>query len=316
MMVLISLLIVLALLLGALWAFTGQAVRRVEAALPPQGRFVEVPGARLHIVEQGDKTRPALLLIHGLSGNLRHFTHGMSERLAADFHVIAVDRPGAGYSIRAADALAGLPTQADAMAALIAALGLQRPVVAGHSLGGAVALALAQRHPDKVGALALIAPLTHTPSRVSPVFAGLDIGSAWLRRLVAHTIALPIAKARSEAVLGLAFAPEPVPRDFALSGGGLLTVRPSHFIGASADLVSVPQDLPTLEQGYAGMTLPVGALYGRGDRLLAPEEQGTPLIDKLPGATLELVDGGHMLPLTQPAACADFVRRVAARAAS
>ncbi len=305
-------LIVLLVLLAApalLVLFTWVAARIVEATLPPQGRFVDVPGARLHVVEKG--RGPAVLLIHGLSGQLGHFTYGVVDRLAREHRVVAVDRPGSGYSVRSPGAAATLSAQADAMAALIDKLQLGRPLVVGHSLGGAVALCLAQRHPQRVDGLALVAPLTHAPESVPSAFNGLMIARPWVRTLVAWTLALPVLLLRRKVVLGLVFGPEPVPRDFTTRGGGLLGVRPSHFVGASTDLDAVPHDLPELEKGYGSMRLPVQVLYGRSDGVLSPAAQGQSLTTALPGAQLTLVDGGHMLPVTQPALTAEFISSVA-----
>ena len=142
----------------------GYTVRRIEAALPPRGRFIDVPGARLHVVERGQG--PALLLVHGLAGQLCHFTYDLVDRLAAQYRVVAVDRPGSGYSLREPGASAALSAQADVLTALIERLQLGRPLLVGHSMGGAVALVLAQRHPERVSGLALIAPLTHPVQEV------------------------------------------------------------------------------------------------------------------------------------------------------
>ena len=313
MTLLLIVLLILALVVIGLVAFTARTAARVEAGLPPQGRFIDVPGARLHVVEKGEG--PALLLIHGLASNLRHFTYGVMDRLAADYRVVAVDRPGCGYSVRLPGASATLGAQAEVMAALIDALQLGRPVVAGHSLGGGIALALAQRHPDKVAALALIAPLTHEPRQISPAFDGLKIGSPLMRRVIAWTLALPATMAKRDATLAMAFGPEAVPSDFATRGGGLLGVRPASFIGACTDLAAVGEDLPVMVASYATLQLPVSVLYGKGDRLLDPDEQAQPLVDKLPCTRLVLVEGGHMLPLTQVALTADFIRGVASGAA-
>jgi len=83
MTLLLIVLLILALVVIGLVAFTARTAARVEAGLPPQGRFIDVPGARLHVVEKGEG--PALLLIHGLASNLRHFTYGVMDRLAADY---------------------------------------------------------------------------------------------------------------------------------------------------------------------------------------------------------------------------------------
>lgn len=58
--------------------YTWRTTRRIEAAMPPTGRFVAVPGARLHVAELGHG--PAVLLVHGLSGQLGHFT-GVRARI-------------------------------------------------------------------------------------------------------------------------------------------------------------------------------------------------------------------------------------------
>ena len=75
--------------LALLFLFTWRTARKIEAALPPTGRFVEVPGARLHVVERGEG--PPVLLVHGLSGQLANFDYGMIAPLARDFRVIAVE---------------------------------------------------------------------------------------------------------------------------------------------------------------------------------------------------------------------------------
>ena len=291
--------------------FTWRTVRRVEAAVPPVGRFVDLPGARLHVVERGQG--PALLLVHGLAGQLRHFTYDIVDRLAAHHRVVAVDRPGSGYSIRTPGASAALGAQADVLAALIDHLQLDRPVVVGHSMGGAVALALAQRHPERVAGLALIAPLTHPVQEVHSAFNGLKIAKPWVRSAVAWTLAVPYSIVRRDEVLRVLFDPEAAPIDYAIRAGGLLTLRPSHFVAACADLAAISTDLAGMVERYGAMQLPVSVLYGRGDRILDPLEQGEALASKLPGAELTLVDGGHMLPITAPERTARFIREAAAR---
>lgn len=297
---------------GGLLLFTVFTVRRVEATLPPAGRFIDVPGARLHVMERG--RGPSLLLVHGLAGQLGHFTYGLVDLLATEYRVVAVDRPGSGYSVRAPGASAALGAQADVLAALIETLELGRPLVVGHSLGGAVALALAQRHPEHVAGLALVAPLTHLMQHLPTAFRDLTIAKPWLRTLVAWTLAVPIGMAKRDEILAAVFSPEAVPGDFAIRAGGLLALRPSHFIAACADLTAIPEDLPGMAERYGSMQLPVSILYARSDHILDPKTQGEPLAAALPGAELTLIDGGHMLPITAPERTAQFIREAAARA--
>jgi pimeloyl-ACP methyl ester carboxylesterase len=257
---------------------------------------------------------PPLVLIHGLGGTLRHFTYAMMDLLVADHRVVMIDRPGSGYSTRSAGTSARFSAQADAIAAVIRALDLRRPVLVGHSLGGAVSLAVALRHPELVSGLALIAPLTQVEDEPPAVFERLAIASPFARRLVAWTVATPLAIRGSRAVVAAIFAPEAVPADFATAGGGLLSLRPLAFHETSSDLVAVNDDLPGMVARYGEVRLPVAVLFGRDDSILQPSRHGELTAGAIPGATMEVVDGGHMLPFTAPARCAEFVRRVALQA--
>ncbi|MDY3197406.1 MAG: alpha/beta hydrolase [Pseudomonadaceae bacterium] len=303
------LLLLVLLIVAGLMVFSFLTARRIELGLPPEGRFITIMGNRIHYVEQGSGPR-TVLLVHGLTGVLQNFTYAMLGELARDCRVIAIDRPGSGYSKRPLRSSASLAVQADVIAGLIDALQLDRPVVVGHSLGGAVALATALRHPDKISALALIAPLSRMPAGGPPgIFASLTIRWHWLRWLFAWTLMLPLAARQRERIMQTAFGPEAVPAHFALRGGGAQAMRPSNHIAASRDLVALEPVLPRLQEGYEDLQLPVHILYGWGDRILDPQEQGRVLADQLPKGELELVEGGHMLPLTQPQRCVEFVRR-------
>ncbi len=316
MKIILVLLALLALAIAGLVWFTRRTARRIEAFMPPKGRFVDVPGARLHVRESGQPGAPAILLVHGLGGQSAHFDYGVADYLAQQHHVIAVDRPGAGYSERAETTPADVSTQAAALAALIERLGLERPTVAGHSLGGAVALTLALEHPDKVGALALVAPLTHVQDAPPAVFKALAIESPLVRKLFAWTLATPGAIAGSKKVLAAVFAPESAPRDFAVRGGGMLSLRPRQFLAASIDMQALPGHMPQVQARYGELSMPVSVLYGRDDAILDWQAQGQGLLDKVAHARLQLVGGGHMLPVTRPRLVAEFIEQSARQASS
>ncbi|MDW5375810.1 alpha/beta fold hydrolase [Halomonas sp. HP20-15] len=307
----VVLLMAIALGLWGLRRFSVRVARRAEADVPPAGRFVDTPGGRVHLVEAGQG--PPLVLIHGLGGQLQHFTYALTERLADDFHVIAVDRPGSGYSERGANG-AGLAAQARQIRDAWHALGVERPLLVGHSLGGAVALALAEDYPDEVAGLALLAPLTAQESEVPPAFRGMAIRSPRWRRFVADTFAVPLGLRYAARMLAGIFAPEPVPADFALRGGGLLALRPQAFYANSTDLMTLENDLPPLVRRYHELRLPAAILFGERDAILAPTRHGTAMRDKVPGLSVEILpDAGHMLPLTRPDETAALIRRMAAR---
>ena len=112
-------------------------------------------GVRLAVLDRGEGD-PPLLFLHGWCCDHRYFAPQI-EHFARRHRVIAPDQRGFGASDRPAGEYA-IETFADDAAWLCRELGLRRPVVVGHSLGGAVALALAARHPDLPRAIALCDP--------------------------------------------------------------------------------------------------------------------------------------------------------------
>ena len=289
---------------AALVGFAALSRSRAQAAVPADGRFVRVNGKRVHYRDVG--SGPTIVMIHGLAGQMRNFSYALLDKLASDHRVILIDRPGSGYSDPIDSAT--IRSQAAHIGDALQTLGLDRPLVVGHSLGGAVALALALDRPDQVGGLALLAPLTHPMDEVSEAFDGLAIASPTARLAVAWTLATPMMMLRGEKGAQAAFAPEPVPGDFATRGGGALLARPGNFQAASADLNAAPADLPGMVARYPSLEMPVSVLFGRDDPVLDPEAQGEAFVAAVPRADLTLIEGGHMIPVTQPDTVADWIR--------
>jgi pimeloyl-ACP methyl ester carboxylesterase len=272
---------------------------KIEQAVPQLGTVVDLDGERMHYVDRG--SGPPIVMIHGLAGNLRNYTYALVDRLTNDYRVIALDRPGSGYSPRSHKTSASLEAQSATIAKLIKSLGLERPLVVGHSLGGAVSLALALNHPETVGALALIAPLTQVRPQVPKAFRGLDIRSPLLRNIIAHTIATPVAMKTGKDVVTAIFKPEPVPADFATRGGGLLGMRPEGFYTSSSDMIEVHLSMADLVSRYPQLKLPIRVLFGTEDAILNYRVFGEGFVAQVPQAELTLIPGaGHMLPVTQP----------------
>ncbi len=290
--------------------FTALVARRAETLAPPIGRFIEVDGGRLHYLDRG--TGPVVVLVHGLGGNLRNF-YGLVDKLAAGCRVVAVDRPGSGYSTVPGEHPT-LSAQAAIIARFLHRLGLDRPLLVGHSLGGALALALALDHPDCVRALVLISTLSQV-ERVPPaIFKSLDVRSPALRWLIAWTLMAPLGKLAQQATLKAVFAPESVPEGFAVESGAALGLRPESFIAASKDMVTVGDDLAVMAPRYPSLAIPVEVIFGRQDPILDYQAHGERLVATLPHASLQLIEGGHMIPVTLPDQIADWIKQAALRA--
>jgi pimeloyl-ACP methyl ester carboxylesterase len=293
--------------------FTAVTARRVENALPPRGRFIDIAGARIHYLDKG--SGPTIVILHGLGGQMGNFTYALLERLTDEFRVILMDRPGSGYSNRPPGATGRLTEQAATVAEFIRKLGLKQPLLVGHSLGGAIALGVALDHPEVVKGLALVAPVTQLPKHVPAPFRALDIKSNYLRWLVAWTVATPIGIRRGKAVLDAIFSPELAPADFPTRAGGILGLRPRSFYNTSSDMRAVNLDLWAMVGRYSSLRVPVRILYGTSDEVLSHQVHGEAMKAKSSLVSVELVAGGHMLPITAPDLTAKFIK-AAARAES
>ncbi len=300
--------IVLVVIVVGLVAYTALNALSAERKVPRVGQFIEVNGARIHYVDLG--AGPTMVLVHGLGAESHNYTYKLTERLTRDHRVIVIDRPGAGYSVPAPGAHPDLKAQAAIVAGVITRLGLDRPLLVGHSLGGAVALALGLDHPELVRGLALIAPLTQPQEDIPVAFKALIIPSDAMRRIIGWTLAAPMGKLNRLKGLEMVFGPEAIPADYDTAGGGALTLRPNNFFAASSEVSHGSGELVEMGERYPGLTPPVAVLFGRGDRILDPEVHGRRLAATVPGLALEIVDGGHMIPLTQPGLTADWLRRL------
>jgi pimeloyl-ACP methyl ester carboxylesterase len=112
---------------------------------------------RIHSVEYGDPDAEALVLLHGLSGSSRWWTRNVPA-LAARYRVVLPDLIGFGRTPRSWRRLPDLQTLAGVLAEWLAAVGMERVHLVGHSMGGQAAIHLAASHPDRVDRLVLVDP--------------------------------------------------------------------------------------------------------------------------------------------------------------
>ncbi|MCG5238326.1 alpha/beta fold hydrolase [Azospirillum doebereinerae] len=123
--------------------------------------YVDVNGIRSYYERAGRIGSTPLVAIHGASQDTLSWRYAI-DALAERYDVVAVDLPGHGKSGLAigagasGGALASTPDNARHVLALCAALGLERPILMGHSMGGGVAVSAAAQAPDRVAGLVLV----------------------------------------------------------------------------------------------------------------------------------------------------------------
>jgi pyruvate dehydrogenase E2 component (dihydrolipoamide acetyltransferase) len=239
-----------------------------------------------------------ILLVHGYGGDRNSWLF-LQEPLAAKYRVYALDLPGHGTSAKdVGDGALGV--LADAITGVLDAIGADRAHLVGHSLGGAVALAVAARDPGRIASLTLIAPTGF----------GAEINAGYLRGFAD-------AQTRRELkpVAGQLFADE-----------SLVTRQLVDDLLAYKRLDGVDESLHallgTLLDGDAqrgdsaaalaalGGTTPVTVVWGRADRII-PAAQA----ESVTGAVRHLIDGaGHMPQMERPAEVQAAIEETIARA--
>jgi 4,5:9,10-diseco-3-hydroxy-5,9,17-trioxoandrosta-1(10),2-diene-4-oate hydrolase len=126
-----------------------------SGAVAVEDRFVQVEGAKVHYQFSG--SGGPLLLLHGLVGSGRNWRRNIGF-LSRNASVYALDLFNMGESERVPGLDASLEATADRVVALMDALGLRSVDIAAHSHGGAIAMMLTARHPERVRKLILFAP--------------------------------------------------------------------------------------------------------------------------------------------------------------
>jgi pimeloyl-ACP methyl ester carboxylesterase len=234
-----------------------------------------------YLCNDGSHAGPTLVFLHGSGVSARYWT-GQLRALAGAARVLALDLPGHGESDDAAPP--DLAHYADITAASIDTLGSWPAIVIGHSLGGAVALALAARRPTEVCGLVLIsscARLPHVSSSAQWLWGSLP---AALRR------ALFFVTAKN-----MLFAAGASPAAVALGMQELRACRPRTLAADVA--IARAMDLTAVA---AGLRVPTLILCGSRDRV-TPPILSRHLHTTIAGSRLEIVDGaGHMLLIEAP----------------
>jgi pimeloyl-ACP methyl ester carboxylesterase len=238
--------------------------------------YVTVTGERtFYALYQGDvRGKRNLVLVHGAGGS--HLDWPAPLRRLRGANVYALDLPGHGRSEGAGRS--SIAAYRDFLLAFLDGLGLERVVVIGHSMGGAISLGFALHYPDRLDGLILVG--SGARLRVAPaILTGI----------------LSDFEATVDLVCDYAFGPGATEQLKRLGRQRLLKTPPEVLHGdyAACDAFDVMERLGEVR-------CPTLVIGGTADRL-TPPKYSVYLRDHIPGAELVLVDAaGHMVMLEKP----------------
>jgi len=269
------------------------------------GQFVSVAGMRLHYISKGQGQ--AVVFIHGNPGSHHDFSVTALGELAQHYRAMVLDRPGHGYSERRLDEPLTVEVQARLVREALHRLNVHKPLVVGHSWGGALALAMALQNEEDLSGLVLLAPAAY-PSGGPQWWASLPnlpvLGKVFLKLLKPL-----IGRRLIRSSLRDAYHPEPVQDDY-LQQAEALWIRTEQVKACAADDCSLDESLNNLSRRYAEIRLPVVIVTGDADRLLRPAEQAERLHRVLHNSELiSLPRTGHQVPLTHPESVHEAIKR-------
>lgn len=285
----------------------------------PAGQIIEVNGVRVHAVQMG--SGPDLVLLHGASGNTRDFTFAFADMIKDRYRITLLDRPGLGWTEQISPdhkrawstGHASPREQARLLKAAADQLGVERPIVLGHSFGGIVTLAWALEFDDIAGIVSVAGVANPWPGELGWTYT--VNGSAPGGALVVPVLSAFVPQSYLDDTLASIFEPQAAPEGYLKHVGPALSLRRDSMRANARQVNWSRPHVVEMSAQYGSITVPVEVVHGDADTIVPLEVHSAKLPDQIEGANVTVLKGvGHMPQHTNPEAVIAAIDRVAARA--
>lgn len=294
---------------------------RGEDFAPPE-EFIDAAGIQTHFVARGTQG-PAIVLLHGFGSSTFTWRKTLAGELAEQFRLVAVDIKGFGLTEKPRDGRYHIRAYADHLLGFLEAMGLERPVLVGNSMGGAVALHLALTHPERVAGLVLVdsampdfRPPRIDRARQAPEAPEAEPSEAGSRRRLTlrpnpNLLRLLITRSMIEQGLKASYrdpsvvTPEMIDAYYVPTTIDGAMEALAAMLSTTTDAEAPAQPLPPLES----LRLPTLVVWGRHDRVI-PVALAEVFTRRIPEASQVIFEGsGHLPHEEEPAAFDDLLAR-------
>jgi pimeloyl-ACP methyl ester carboxylesterase len=278
--------------LVALAAAVNWAARRIERSHPPMGNFIEVDGVRVHYVDVGEGE--PVVLLHGNASMLQDPYLGLLDGLAGRHRVIAFDRPGFGYSERPKNVTWTPEAQMKLLRGAFTQLGIERPVLYGHSWGAPLVVTYALHHPEDIRGVVAASGYYYPNRRLDAAMAVLN-GAPVIGPIFRNTISPVMNAIMGPLALRLLFSPNPVPPTYAEFPASM-TLRPVAIRAAGEDGMTLRDWAARTSPRYGEIRAPVVIVAGTDDKAVDYRGHSVRLHREIPGSRLHIwPNTGHMV---------------------
>jgi len=277
---------------------------------------IDVGGTTLNsiLVKGGKKAElPPIVFIHGASTSLYDPMLSFRRKLQGSADLLFVDRPGHGSSDAGSPRKLLPDDQADAIARLMEARGIGKAVIVGHSFGGAIAAALAIRHPEKVAGLVFLSPAVYP----------WDGGVAWYYDAVTAPITGPLLSTFIAPPIGLAaidratravFWPNQPPKNYIRDTRALQALRPAAFRHNAMEVAALSDWAQTASINYRRIKVPTVIITGDADKIVSPTVHARHLARDIAGSKLIVVRNlGHKSDYVASDLAIEAIKKIAGR---
>jgi len=290
---------ILAFILGLPFTYTQLEVKKIENKYPPLGYFKNIDGYNIHYTDIG--SGQPVVLLHSQPANERQFDV-LKNKLKENYRVISIDRPGMGYSkgpkVNSSDRLF---IQAEIISKLLQEITEEKPIVIGHSYGGALALSLALHDEKNLKKLILVNTVSH-PWKSDGVWLPFKIiTNPLIGKIFSRTYAMIYGKSVIDRSADDNFPDNKPTPGFINRVGAELTLRPETIESYALDAINLKSALSKQFKNYKNLSIPITILAGVGDRVTPNKTHSFQLNKDIKHSKLiELSNVEHSIPELKP----------------
>lgn len=275
-----------------------------EPPAPAGAQYATVDGVKIHFQETPG-SGPGVIMVHGHPGTFLDWNYVRAK--LPGMRTIAIDRPGYGYS---SGGYISFDDQVKVVHDLATKLGMKKPIIAGHSYGGTIALAYALRYPKQTKAIVPVDPAVNPDALNSLDMIQAQFIKAMqvpvVRQIANATFNQLLLTASSKPQVEQAFSPNPTNPDYEHQLKAV-NLKSSDLKTFANETLAFRDDVSSSTDRFSTITTPAWIVQGENDKLVSPADVKA-TAGQMKNAKLIMLSGGHMQTWVHPAQVAAAIR--------